>query len=218
MSLECAPHWRRPCLARSPPLCTPALQQGMQRQQPVSTSAASCQAQAAHMSSDRAPWTVARYQREVSVQQHTDAVGKSDEVGQPEGHPLPLQLHAVEHDACSNHADDDGQQEFLQHLVAEVGDDAVQAIVPFPARQLQGSGRLQWRWRRQHALQNTPLAHLHPSIRSCAAMSEQTDMQRVTQALTWINSGFGLIGSIRALSPRGPHRANKGRSRTMLGT
>ena len=94
------------------------------------------------------------------MQLHTNAIGKGDQVGQPEGHPLPLQLHAVEHDACSNHADDDGQQELLQHLVAEVGDDAVQAIIAFPARQLQGSGRLQWHQRRCRALQEKPLAKL----------------------------------------------------------
>ena len=94
------------------------------------------------------------------MRQRTNAIGKSDQVGQPERHPLSLQLHAIEHDACSNHADDDGQQELLQHLVAEVGDDAVQAIVAFPARQSQGSGRLQWHQRRCHALQDTPLAKL----------------------------------------------------------
>ena len=98
------------------------------------------------------------------MQQHTNAIGKSDQVGQPERHPLSLQLHAIEHDACSNHADDDGQQELLQHLIAEVGDDTVQAVVAFPARQMQGSGCLQWDQGRLHALQDTPLAHLHLSI------------------------------------------------------
>ena len=63
----------------------------------------------------------------------TYTAGQRDQVGQPEGDPLPLQLHSVEDNAGHHHADEYSHNELLEHLVAEVGNDSVQAIIALPA-------------------------------------------------------------------------------------
>ena len=65
----------------------------------------------------------------------TDAHRERGEVDEPEEDPGALQAHAVEHDA----GEDDGRQhrdeQLVQHLGAQVGDDPVQAVVALPARE-----------------------------------------------------------------------------------
>lgn len=75
-----------------------------------------------------------RVRRQVSswAKLRTHTAGERDEIGKPESHPLALQLHAIEDDAGNDYADEDGQHELLQHLVAQVGDHSVQPIITLP--------------------------------------------------------------------------------------